>query len=308
MAISIIFPAFVSEYKGTEDQSVSGFVNNFSHRLDEASHLLKMDLTGFDFRKNTFLQDELKSQYISYIFSCTVADILNDHNVKTSFVSGYSMGIYAALYYCRSVNFSSGLMLVKHAWEKICTLTEGSTYGMGMIIGLTETDVSNLFQQAEDIEICNQNNPYTFIISGSKNTVERILIAAQAEGALRATPLSVSKPYHSKFLKNAGHAFAEAIKDIPIMTPAYPYISAMDQKEINTADAIRNEVTVNLPNRMNWYKTMDSLLMRGTDILFECGAGDGLTRNARFIEGSFQSFSTDKIEDFLDIVSNSFIG
>jgi malonyl CoA-acyl carrier protein transacylase len=39
---------------------------------------------------------------ISFL-SCTLAYILNGQNVKPSFVSGYSMGIYAALYYCGSV-------------------------------------------------------------------------------------------------------------------------------------------------------------------------------------------------------------
>ena len=60
------------------------------------------------------------------------------------------------------------------------------------------------------------------------------------------------------------------------------------------------EAIMNLSSRMNWMKTMNSLLSNGTDTIFECGAGDGLTRNARFIEGEFQSFSVDKLEKFFE--------
>ena len=179
MAASIIFPAFVNEYKGTEDRINRDIRNTFTRLLESASGYLSTDLTGFDFRRNNFLEDELKSQYISYIFSCSVAGFLKSQNFRPSYVSGYSMGIYAALYYCGSVDFLQGLRMVKQAWEIICRVTEGGSFGMGMIIGLDETDLLALLQDMEEVEISNQNNPYTFILSGSQQAVESVLAAAR---------------------------------------------------------------------------------------------------------------------------------
>jgi malonyl CoA-acyl carrier protein transacylase len=51
---------------------------------------------------------------------------------------------------------------------------------------------------------------------------------------------------------------------------------------------------------MNWLKTMSRLINQGSDNFFECGAGDGLTRNARFIEGDFKSYSVAKLDKFLE--------
>jgi len=257
----------------------------------------------FDFRENDFLNDELKSQYISYIFSCSIADILKSQFIRPAFVSGYSMGIYAAMYYCGSVTFIDGLLLVKSAWENISRVAATGKYGMGMIVGLIEPDILDLLHGTEDVRICNQNNPHTFIISGKYDEVKRILNSAKAEGALRTNMLPVSKPYHSGFLKNAVPGFSKIVRGINFTDPAYRYISNIDQKIINTGDGLIREVIDNLYSRMNWLDTMNMLLRQGVDIFFECGAGDGLTRNFRFIAGDFKSFSVNKLDQFIEAVS-----
>jgi [acyl-carrier-protein] S-malonyltransferase len=272
--------------------------------LAVASDILKVDLNGFDFRENNFLDDELKSQYISYIFSCSVANILKSREVMPAFISGYSMGIYAALYYCGSVTFEGGLLLVKTAWEKISKVTADGKYGMGMIVGLTEPDILDLLHGSGDVRICNQNNLHTFIISGIYDAVLSILSSAKAEGALRANLLPVSKPYHSDFIKGAVPEFSETVRNLTFKDPAYEYISNIGRKIIPASDDLREEVINNLYYRMNWFSTMNFLLTLGVDVFFECGAGDGLTRNFRFIEGNFKSFSVNKLDDFLKAVSD----
>jgi [acyl-carrier-protein] S-malonyltransferase len=296
---SIIFPAFVSEYSGFEEAALKDFENNFASRLKYASETTGQDLTGFDFQNRNFLNDELKSQYISYLFSCSLSDILKSEKIHSSFVSGYSMGIYAALYYCGSVTFSDGLRLLKHAWEVISAAAAGGEYGMGMIIGLEKPDLLKL-TRGHDVEICNQNNRHTFIISGSAPGVVSVLTSARNEGAMRANSIPVSKPYHSHFLKDTASGFSSLIEMIRFRSPDYTYISSIDQHIVVTPDQLRKEVIRNLSCTMNWLETMNFMISRGTDIFFECGAGDGLTRNTRFIDGTFRSFSIAKLDRFLD--------
>ena len=214
------------------------------------------------------------------------------------------MGIYAALYYCGSVTFRDGLLLVKKAWEKISKVTAEGKYGMGMIVGLTESDILDLLHGSGEVRICNQNNLHTFIISGTFEAVTGILSLAKAEGALRANLLPVSKPYHSDFIKSAVPEFTEIVRELTILAPAYKYISNIGQKIITSSDGLREEVIQNLYRRMNWFNAMNYLLALGAEVFFECGAGDGLTRNFRFIEGNFKSFSANKLEDFLETVSD----
>jgi [acyl-carrier-protein] S-malonyltransferase len=299
----IIFPAFVAEYSGSEEDVLAAYENNFAARLKFASAAVDNDLTGFNFSENNFLNDELKSQYISYLFSCSVSDILKAKKITPSFISGYSMGIYAALYYGGSVSLTDGLMLVKHAWDVISAAAEYGAYGMGMVIGLEEADLMKMTGEVRDVEICNQNNRLTFIISGSADGVESVLTSARNEGAMRANRIPVSKPYHSKFLKGTATKFEKLIENITFRSPDCKYISSIDQQIIETPAQLHEEVIRNLSCRMNWLGTMNFLISQGTDIFFECGAGDGLTRNMRFVEGDFKAFPVAKLDKFLDAMS-----
>ena len=302
MATSVLFPAFAAEYSGTEEEVIYRFENNFRRLIETASNTVQTDLTGFDFRTVNFLDDELKSQYISYIYSCSVADILRDEKVNTSCVSGYSMGVYSAIYYCRSISFNDGLKLIKYAWDTISGLTKDGKYGMGMLIGLEQSDIEKFLKTNTEVEICNQNNQHTFIISGKLNSVEKVLVSAKEEGALRTNLLPVSKPYHSELLKDTGPEFSRLIAQIPFYDPEYKYISAMDQKIITTGEDLRNEVIENLSCRMNWLETVKKMIALGTDTFFECGAGDSLTRNSRFIDGNQKTYSVGKLVNFLETV------
>ncbi|MFO7614884.1 MAG: acyltransferase domain-containing protein [Bacteroidales bacterium] len=257
------------------------------------------DLTRFDFLENNFLDDELKSQYISYIYSCTVANILQKRGIKPLFVTGYSMGIYGALYYCGAYGFEDGLKLVKHAWEMIIEATQEGEYGMGMIVGLSEKDILGIIGNDNRVMICNRNNPHTYIISGGKGSVTRVLSAAAAEGALRANPLPVTKPYHTEMLSKAVPGFSAWVEKMPVKNPDYPYMSSLSQRALVSADDLKQELTGNLSRRMNWLETMNVLIEKGTESFFECGAGDGMTRNFRFIDGAVKAFSVSQLEGFI---------
>jgi malonyl CoA-acyl carrier protein transacylase len=301
---AIIFPAFVNEYSGYELAAISEHKNHFSDYLKQASAFLNNDLSLFDFEENNFLSDELKSQFISYIFSCAVADILKDNHIIPSFVSGYSMGIYASMYYCGAVTFLQGLHLIETAWKEISVVTTGNKYGMGMIVGLSENDISNLMSDIKDVDICNQNNDHTFIISGVLSSVNKILVTAKNEGALKTNFLPVTKPYHSKLLNNTIPAFKAAVYSQTFSRPFHKYISAMNQKIIESPDGLMNEVVENINCQMSWLNTMNFIISKNTTIIFECGAGNGLTRNTKFISGQYSMFHVGKLQKFLSSCNN----
>jgi [acyl-carrier-protein] S-malonyltransferase len=295
---SVIFPAFVPEFTGNEQKAISGFEKTFAQNLSLASQILRTDLTGFDFQKNNFLEDEERSQYISYLFSYTVAEILRKKKFMPAFLSGYSMGIYAAFCYAGSINFQTGLLLLQQAWKLISDAAAGGDHGMGMIVGLSEEDIQEMIGKKE-VVICNQNNPHTYIISGDREGIFEVLRSAQEEGALRANPLPVSKPYHTNILEKAAHAFDDYLKKFVIKDPAVPIVSGLDTRILRTGGDIRQELIKNLYHRMDWLGAMHKLIDLGVEVFFECGPGDGLTRNFRFIDKSLKAFSVESIELFL---------
>ena len=105
LKIGCLFPAFASQYLGYEEEILSEFSDDFTIFLKEASSIVDGELINFNSNTNNFLNDELRSQFIAYIHSCAVSNILTREKIIPDYVAGYSMGLYAALYYCNSISF-----------------------------------------------------------------------------------------------------------------------------------------------------------------------------------------------------------
>lgn len=298
--IALIFPAFVKEYTGSETEVIHSLGGKFSALLNRASEIVDGELAGFDVLKRPFLDDELRSQYIAYIYSCAVSGIADAYGINPSYIAGYSMGLYAALYHCHSIDFATGLNLICNAFRIIHKNTNGRPYGMGVIGGLERDDIEKLKDRfAPSIEVINKNSMRTYVISGPADEIRRFLEQAFREGALHTKELNVTSPYHSSFLDKAAAAFAEYLEHIEIRKPEYPLVSAIDQCIIRDVEGSKKELVANIHSKINWYKSMCFMLEEGTDTFIECGAGKTLYKVSKFIEGDFRVIPVNKLEKFL---------
>jgi hypothetical protein len=60
---------------------------------------------------------------------------------------------------------------------------------------------------------------------------------------------------------------------------------------MNDPEDLKIEVINNLFTPLNWYKTQIALLQLGVNVFIECGFGNGLVKNAKFIEGNYKFYS-----------------
>lgn len=246
---SHLFPVFVSEYIGNEKKIISGYSNDFDSLLTSASKIVDCDLSDFDMQTNNFLSDELKSQYIAYIFSCAVSNILKQKNIVPDYVAGYSMGLYGALYHCRSISFDDGLKLIQNAYNIISNSINpdviGTKFGMGIVAGLEYQDIDKIIcQNSKDVEIVNTNSSNSYVISGIYSEVDKVLFLAKQEGAIHTRLLPVSIPYHSKFLCDAAKEFNNYLKKVHIKPSLYDIVSSIDQRIIKTKEDVEKELVI----------------------------------------------------------------
>jgi [acyl-carrier-protein] S-malonyltransferase len=288
---AFIFPAFIHEYPENPFNGFQELQGRFQYLLKEASSLVDPEMAEFDFASNDFLWDELKTQYLTYIFSCTVADSLGRKNLVPAFSAGYSMGIYAAIVHARIVTFADGLLLIKKAYETIRNTVQYLKYGMCSIIGLNREDINSLIYSLNlHVEITNQNSNFAFVISGLHSDILNLMQVATAEGALHTHLLNVSLPYHSVFLRETKNAFSNFIETIRFSKPKAEIISLIDQKILLYPENIKDELIRNLFTPLNWYQTQMELLNSGVDLFIECGFGKNLVKNSKFIEGEFKFY------------------
>lgn len=297
---AFIFPAFVREYIGSETDTVYSLNGNLDELLEKASRAVDPELIHFNIHNNHFIDDELRSQYIAYIYSCCISDILQKKGIIPDYVAGYSMGLYAALYHCKSIDFETGLKLICNAFRIIHKYTNGKVYGMGVIGGLERDDIEKLRDKyAPAVEVINKNSTRTYVISGPAGEIHQFLEQALNEGAMHSKLLNVTSPYHSSFLDKASAAFAEYLEHIEIRAPENFVVSAIDQRPVNSIDMVKEELIDNIHSKIHWYKTFCFMLDKDVKTFIECGAGKTLYKISRFIDGDFKVYPITKLSSII---------
>lgn len=295
---AFIFPAFVSEYLGNEVEIIRSLSDDFDAFLNITTSKYFSEFSNFSLADKRFTENELYNQVSSYIFGCSVASLLKKKGMIPDMVAGNSMGLYTALQCSESINFEDGLLLVLKAYEFIQHECENRSMGMGAIVGLELNDITEiLFQMDGQVSLANTNGPYSLLISGEKSSVGKVLDFAKTEGALFTSPVLVDSPYHTDFLKEAAVRYGRFIdQNITLKDPLFSIVSSVDQHELKTAGQIRDELIKNIYHPINWYASMTNMIAAGVNCFVECGAGNSLSKIARFIDGDFKVYPINKID------------
>lgn len=293
---AFIFPAFITEYTKKELDFLNDNQIDFNKYIKKANDIIGVELPEFSYESPVFKNDELLSQITAYLFSCAISDVLKKISIYPKYVSGYSMGIYAALYAANSISIDDGIKIIYNAFQMVSDLSCSGEYGMGAIIGLSLEDVEKLISDNNlETEIININNRYSLVIAGEKRDVVELLSKAKNEGALSVTELTVSTPYHSKYIIKFSEKFNNFIQTLNISDTEISIVSTYDQRIIEKTSDIKSELVFNLTERINWFKTMQKLIDLKMNTFYECGAGKDLKKIARFIEGNYKMKSIYKI-------------
>lgn len=284
---SFLFPAFVLKYKGNEVNIIKSSGVDFEKRLKELSEILDVDLTKYNIVHNNFIEDELKNQLITYLISCLYSEILKSRFIFPNYVSGLSMGLYAALYCSESISFEDGAKLIKRIYESLKNQLSDNNYSMLAVTGLSFIDITDIIKKRDlDCEIVIKNNKHSYIITGESENIRRFYEIATTEGAIHQNIFTVSIPYHSKYIvpENINYEIFEGMQ---ISKPSYPIISAISLSKLTAINDIKKEVIKNLCTPIDWYQTVNTLLSEGESSFIECGPGDSLKRISKFIEGDY---------------------
>jgi len=298
---AFIFPAFVHSYPEDPFAGLPGAEDFFTSLLEQVSLHTGFDLTRFNYSFNNLSDNELFTQFITYCYSVTLANILQRKGYNPDFGTGYSMGIYAALVATDVISFADGIDLIKNAHEAITSITGREKYGMCSIIGLNRDDIISVIH-TEDLRvgITNQNGEFAFVLSGTKDDIHRFIEYAIAEGALHTREIITSIPYHSALLKETAIPFGFFVNNLVFKQPHYGIVSLIDQKILTDPFQLKQEVIRNLFYPLNWYKTQLKLVNMGVCQFVECGFGNSLAKNSKFIEGDYQFLSVTRFLNLME--------
>ncbi len=194
-----------------------------------------------------------------------------------AFVAGHSLGEWSALVASEAAAFPDVLRLVWDRGRLMKAAGEHLPGGMAAVMRVTPEQVAEFCEIASDetgtiVVPANVNTPEQIVISGAVPALERAMVLAKAAGG-RATRLAVSIASHSPLMAEASAEFATLVADLDLQAPAVPLIGNITGLPLQTAAALRDELSQQLLCPVQWVATVQFLVSAGVTRCIEIGPG-----------------------------------
>lgn len=249
--------------------------------LDEVSESLQQNVLELDTAEA--LRSTVSVQLALLTSGVAVARALNQEGVKPFAVAGLSAGSFSAAVVAGVLSLADAVRLVKQRGEMMARLYPRG-YGLAVIIGLNEAQVSNLVEQVHSttaqVYVSDINAPRQIVIAGSDEAIDQVLENARESGARRAERLDVAVPSHCPLLEPVAEALEESLGAMDLHPPKSIYVGNMTGRALRSAAAIAEDLANNIAHGVRWYDATTVLTELGCRLFLEMPPGHVLSRLA----------------------------
>ena len=210
---------------------------------------------------------------------------LESGGVAPKYLAGHSLGEYSALVAAGALSLGDAAKLVNLRGKLMQSAVPQGLGAMAAILGLEDAKVLELCEQINvqgrgSVEAANYNAAGQVVIAGDKALVEAVMAAAKENGG-KAIGLPVSVPSHCSLMKPAAEQFAEALEQTAIELPRIPVIQNVNAGIATDVAGLRQALTAQLYQSVQWTKTLQFLQDEGVEYIVECGPGNVLANLAK---------------------------
>lgn len=229
--------------------------------------------------------------------------------VAPKYLAGHSLGEYSALVAANAMTLTDAVKLVHLRGKLMQSAVPQGQGAMAAILGLDDAKVLELCAQANvdgqgSVDAANYNAQGQVVVAGDKAKVEAVMTAAKESGG-KAIALPVSVPSHCSLMKPAAEKFAEALEQTAIQMPSIPVLQNVNAAIAIDVAQLRQNLTAQLYQSVQWTKTMQYLQDQGIQYVAECGPGNVLSNLAKRLPNIEKALPLDtqsRMEDALNVI------
>ena len=231
--------------------------------------------------------------------------------IAPKYLAGHSLGEYSALVAAEAMTLADAVKLVHLRGKLMQSAVPQGTGAMAAILGLADEKVIELCQKVNasaagqgSVEAANYNAQGQVVIAGSTALVQQVMAEAKEQSG-KAIALPVSVPSHCTLMKPAAEKFAEALEQTAIELPHLPVIQNVNAEIATDVAQLRQALTAQLYQSVQWTPTMQYLQDEGVQYVVECGPGTVLSNLAKRLPNIEKAFAIDskaRMEDALNAV------
>ena len=229
--------------------------------------------------------------------------------VAPKYLAGHSLGEYSALVAAEAMSLGDAVKLVHLRGKLMQEAVPEGQGAMAAILGLDDAKVLALCAEVNaqgqgSVDAANYNAQGQVVVAGDKAAVEAVMLAAKEQSG-KAIALPVSVPSHCSLMKPAAEKFAQALEQTNIELPHLAVIQNINAAIATDVAQLRQALTAQLYQSVQWTKTMQYLQDQGVQYVVECGPGNVLANMAKRlpnIEKAFPLDSSSRLEDALNAI------
>jgi len=305
---SLLFPGQGSQVVGMGSEFFNNFqlVKKIFKEADEKLNfsISKLILEGpsdqLQLTKNT--QPAILT--VSYSIYETLKKEFNFDFSSFKFFAGHSLGEYSALVCSGSLKFEDALYLLHQrgtAMQEAVPVGQGSMAAiLGTKIDLIKEIINLNLKQNDICEIANDNAEGQVIISGKKESVERIEIVLK-EKKIKSIQLKVSAPFHCTLMKPAAEYMTNKINNIEFKIPKHNIISNVTADSITDPEIIKKLLIKQIYSSVKWRESILRMSKEKVRNFIEIGPGKVLTGMVKRTIKDANCFSINSIADIKNL-------
>jgi len=296
---------YVITFPGQGSQSVGMMtkfesLNIIKSTFQEASDIVGDDLWAMITSENDKINQTINTQPIMLAAGLSTWRVLRKNGAEDpAYVAGHSLGEFTALVVSGVISFKDALKIVRKRANLMQEAVPGNIGAMAAILGLddeTVIQICNDLNGKNVIEAVNFNSPGQVVVAGHRSVIEMSLEKFKKAGAKRALILPVSVPSHCQLMKSASVEFLDYLDGFVFNTPKIPIIHNVDVTSHSSDDKIKNALSMQLYNPVQWTRTLKYLSEKKMNIFVEGGPGRVLMGLNKRIVTEASHYSLDGIE------------
>lgn len=292
--IAFIFPGQGSQVVGMGQEFVENAAESKAF-YDRADQALQFELSRLMLEGPA---EELTLTYHAQPALLTtgvmVAEKLRAAGIQPHYAAGHSLGEYGALVLAGVMSFDDAVSIVHKRGLYMNEAVPAGQGAMAAILGMELEALNAVTKQVsaagDAVQVANVNCPGQIVISGTKEGVDKAIMAAKEAGAKRAIPLVVSGPFHSELMRPSSEKLKAALAEITLSAPEIPVIGNVMAKELKDVSAIQQELVEQVYSAVQWEASMREMIAQGVDIFIECGPSKVLSGLLKKIDRSVAAY------------------
>lgn len=261
--------------------------------------------TGLDLKKICFegpaeeLNITENTQPAVVTVTLAILEFVKEMGIKPDVVAGLSLGEYSALTAAGVFDVATVTALVRKRGKFMQEAVPIGKGKMAAMLGGKPEKVKELCEAAGDagfIAPANYNCPGQIVVGGEVPAVNKAMELIKEYGILKAVPLAVSAPFHTKMLESASVKLAEELENINMGKPSIPVICNINAKKLKEDDDIKDILRRQVMNSVLWEQTIRAMLEDGVDTFIEIGPGATLTGFVKKIDRTVRALHVENLE------------